>query len=174
MKAHELDEMKNLNKTFNYDSGDVATMESTELTEEVFDDFDTVYEALRTGVEMELKNFTTNLLAMNVESFAWAFVTPTTEVFKDAWEHVVTKFTVRDVASREQFLERIRILFRNIFIEKMNIKDEQMALDLADAYYGVFKVSVNKLLDEMKPKEGEATPAAQDAETEQGNELTYR
>lgn len=160
-------DFKVIANSFDYESGDL-------LQEETFDDFDTVYEALRIGLEMEIKDFISQLLVNNVESFAWAFVEPSTEIFKDAWGHVLNKFTLRDQASRDQFLERIKILLRNIFIDKIGIKDEQLAINLADAYYEVFRISINQILDKMKPTEGSTTDIAQNFKDEQGNELTYR
>lgn len=166
-----LEEIKSISHAFAYEEDQLSI---PSLTEETFDDFDTVYEAMRTGLEMELKKFMANLFLNNIENFAWVFASPQTEVFKDAWEHALNKFTLRDQASRDQFLERIRILFRSIFLDKFNISDEQFATDLADAYFGVFKVSINQYLDKMKPIDGMTTDPAQDSEREQGNELTYR
>lgn len=163
-----LSDFRKIAENFDYENGKV-------LKEETLDDFDTAYEALRTGLELELKNFTATLLASNVENFAWAFVEPATEVFKDAWMHVLNKFTLRDVAIREQFLERMRILFRNIFLDKFNIKDEELALQLADAYFKVFEIAIHQQLDKMlENQEGETIPTAQDAKDEQGSKLTYR
>ena len=167
-KKIELEQLKVLSSTFAYEKSG----QNIALTEETFDDFDTVYESLRTGVEQELKFFIKNLLDQNVEKFIWSFVNPATETFKHAWNHVLTKFTVSDDRARDQFLNRIRILYRNIFLEKMEIGNEADALALADAYYTVFKVAINQLLDNMKDNiEGQTTPPAQDATT---NEIVYR
>lgn len=192
MRVHELDAIKNIASSFKYEEDlSVPLKESTEdkfkimkkisesfvyekesLKEETFDDFDTVYEALKTGVEMEMKGFIVNLLMNNAENFAWSFVSPTSETFKDAWDHVLTKFTLRDLDSQNQFLERMKILFRNIFIEKFGISDEATALTLADKYFEVFSFMIHSILDKMKDNiEGETIPTAQDATNDQ---LTYR
>jgi hypothetical protein len=186
MNKTELDQLKNISSYFEYDdkveesnivNNPGGLPYETEgpvlaLHEETFDDFDTVYESLRTGVEQELKFFVKNLLDQNVEKFMWSFVNPSTETFKHAWDHALTKFTVSDDRLRDQFLNRIRILYRNIFLEKMEIGNEADAIALADAYYTVFKVAINQLLDKMKSNiEGQTTQPAQDATND---ELVYR
>jgi hypothetical protein len=159
------EEIQKLSNSFNYEKGQV-------LQEETFDDFDTAYEALRVGIEKELKGFVKNLLSDNVEKFIWSFVNPSSEIFRDAWNHVLTKFTVSDDRLRDQFLNRIRILYRNIFLEKMDIGNEEDAIALGDAYFTVFKVAINQLLDKMKDNiEGQTTEPAQDATTD---EIVYR
>lgn len=194
MNKLDLDEIKNIARDIQYEklpdvsgfdrisdfkkiASSIQYGDEEVLTEETFDDFDTVYEAFRSGIELELRNFITNLLVNNIENFAWVFQSPTTEVFKDAWDHALNKFTLRDQASRDQFIERIRILFRNVFLEKLNIPDQQTALDLADAYAAVFDLAIHQNLDKMSPSDGQVVSVDandQSAEKEQGNELTYR
>jgi hypothetical protein len=192
----ELDQLKDISSKFSYEDQEDLTESSNKnegelnrfksllsslpyekserigLHEGALDDFDTVYEALKTGIEQELRGFIKNLLEQNVENFIWSFVNPSTETFKHAWNHALTKFTVSDERMRDQFLERIRILYRSIFLEKMSIGNEADAIALGDAYYTVFKVAINQLFDKMKDNiEGETTPPAQDATTD---ELSYR
>lgn len=194
MNKLDLDEIKNIARDIQYEklpdvsgfdrisdfkkiASSIQYGDEEVLTEETFDDFDTVYEAFRSGIELEIRNFITNLLVNNIENFAWVFQSPTTEVFKDAWDHALNKFTLRDQASRDQFIERIRILFRNVFLEKLNIPDQQTALDLADAYAAVFDLAIHQNLDKMSPSDGQVVSVDandQSAEKEQGNELTYR
>jgi hypothetical protein len=158
--AFNLDELKRLNESVNYEVG------PKQLTEQTLDDFDTAYESLRMGLEKELKNFIVKLLDNNIEMFMWSFVNPTTEVFKDVWSHILIKYTVSDASIRDQFLNRVRILLRNIFLEKFDIVNEEEALALADGYFTVFKVAVEQNLERMKPKDGQTIPVAQSASTD--------
>lgn len=166
-----LQEFKKLANSFNYDRS-----VGQSLNEETFDDFDTVTHALKTGLELELKNFVISLLADNVEKFAWAFVAPSSETFKEAWGHVVTKFTLRDERSRDQFLNRMNLIFRSIFLDELNIGDEATALEIADKYFALFNIAIHELLDEMKKNQsGVSIDVAQDYKKEYSHgEIDFR
>jgi hypothetical protein len=173
MQKYQLDEIKNLSASFDYDDHipEIYNHNKSVLNEETFDDFDTVYEAMRSGLESEIKHFIFDLLSNNFANFLWSFTNPKSETFSHAWEHAVTKYNLRDDNSRDQFLERMRILLRNIFLNHYNINGEDQTVDMADKYFLVLKAAIEELSDYGPKPEGQSTEPAQSVS---GTELTYR
>jgi len=149
--------------------------EKMSLNEEQFDDFETVYEQLKFAIDLELKNFALNLMNNYASNFMWTFAKPSSEVFQQALERAVNKYTVSDHASQEQFINRIKLVFQKIFIEQYGLKDEKQALSMADKYTEIFKKGVSNVVDQVKKqadKGGTTVPVAQ--EPDQKRTVDYR
>jgi hypothetical protein len=145
------------------------------LNEEQFDDMETAYEQLKFAIDIEIKNFALNLLANNYKSFSWCFAEPKSEVFKDSFERSVNRFTTLDQASKEQFINRVKLIFQKIFIETFGINDEERALDMADKYTEIFHSAVNMVGEKFQDKidsGGTSVDVAQ--KPEQKRRIDYR